>query len=225
MFSFLILFSAITSLAILLRRLPAQNIFAAAALVLVISGALEIISAKTGIPFGRLFFHRSFGVKLFGILPWPLPFIWRVVLLNGRAVAELILRQMRDGKYYGYWLLGLSFVLAAFLFFNFAWYELHIRADWTPQKIGSGMAGVFNRISAMPLFFPVITLWLIDKKSQKFKTDFSSLLIWSLLNLYFSAAAFLNHFFPMAAFIFSISIFAALLALKSKPLTVAEQSP
>jgi hypothetical protein len=221
---FLIFAGAITSLVILLRRLPLQNIFALSVIVLVISSALEIASARTGIPFGKIFFHRDFGEKLFKVLPWPLPLLWLVVLLNGRAVAELILRRMREDKFYGYWLLGLSSVLAAFLFFNFAWHELYIRGDWTPQKIGSGMAGVFKRGSAMPLFFLVMTCWVIDKKSQKINLSFTPLIIWLLLNLYFIAAALLHHAFLMSAFIFSIAAFSSVLALQSKTSIRSEQS-
>src|SRR5947209_5694817 len=109
---FILIFAAIFSVAILLRRLPLQNVIALALLIAVISGAGEILATLAGFP-SVLFSHDA---KLFGIVPWPMPLLWMVLILNARALAKKILQRWRAGKKNGFELLIVASLLAAALF-------------------------------------------------------------------------------------------------------------
>jgi uncharacterized membrane protein len=67
------------------------------------------------VPFGPIAYSEAFGEKLFTVLPWPVPFLWIVVVVNGRGVARLIMRPWRKTNYYGFWVIGLTCVLAVLL--------------------------------------------------------------------------------------------------------------
>jgi len=113
MISLLILLAAVASLLTFVRRLPAQNLVAIAALILLASGGVEVLAWKTNFPFRT--FQKYEVVFLFGIVPWPAPALWMVFLLNARSLAQFLLRSRRQSTSYGFWLLGsLSFLTAAF---------------------------------------------------------------------------------------------------------------
>src|SRR5579863_8091620 len=86
----LILFASVTSLLMLARNLPAQNVLAVAAIVAMISGVIEGVGAKFGTPFGQFIYGVEDGPKLFRLLPWFVPLIWIVIVINARGVARLI---------------------------------------------------------------------------------------------------------------------------------------
>jgi hypothetical protein len=214
MFHLLIVSSAIVSLAIYGRRLPWQNVVAIAAIVLGGTGLLEIVNARSGIPLGKIVFLPPFGAKLFGVLPWPLPIIWLVVLLNSRSVSELILKSWRENPNYGLWLLALSSVLAGFLLFNFQWHGLEIRHDWAFPKKGNGSAllALNARFLLTPVWHILLTVWLINKNPNRPKLDLYPLSVWLLLDLYFGAAALIHRHFIVGSFVLIIGFLIAVLA-------------
>src|SRR5437762_11249565 len=83
------LLAAATSLTGLARRLPEQNVFMAAMLIVAISFGIAIIAEKTGVPFGPRIYTAALGEKILGI-PWPIPLFWLAVTVNGRGVSRLI---------------------------------------------------------------------------------------------------------------------------------------
>jgi putative membrane protein len=94
------------------RELPLQNVLACAGLIAVLSGVIEIIAVKTGIPFGSFIYTENLGYRLFHLLPWPVPLFWIIILLNSRSFARLILRRSRERKNNGLWVIALAAVLA-----------------------------------------------------------------------------------------------------------------
>src|SRR5205823_10968968 len=89
---------AATSLTGLARRLPEQNVFMAAALIVAISFAIAGLAEKTGVPFGPRIYTDALGARILGV-PWPIPLVWLVVIVNGRGVARLIMRPWRKTTY------------------------------------------------------------------------------------------------------------------------------
>ena len=96
------------TLVALTRQLPAQNVLLAAFVIAFIGGVAHSVGAKSGIPFGPFMFGPDAGQKLFGTLPWAMPLLWVVAVLNSRGVARLILRPWRKIHAYGFWLIGLT---------------------------------------------------------------------------------------------------------------------
>src|SRR5215813_10396196 len=88
----LYLLAAVSCLIALNRRLPLQSVLAAAAIIGVLSTAIEIFSLRTGIPFGSRRFTEHLGDRWFGILPWPLPLLWITVIISSRGIARLVMR-------------------------------------------------------------------------------------------------------------------------------------
>src|SRR5437899_7727823 len=108
------LLAAATSLLGLARRLPEQNVFMAAMLIAAISFTIAIVAEKTRVPFGPRGYTDALGGKISGV-PWPMPLLWLVVIVNSRGVARLILRPWRKTTYYGFWVIGLASLLAVLL--------------------------------------------------------------------------------------------------------------
>src|SRR5438477_4598183 len=108
------LLAAATSLLGLARRLPGQNVLMATTLIAAISFIIAVVAEKTRVPFGPRAYTDALGGKILGV-PWPLPLLWLVVIVNARGVARLILRPWRKTTYYGFWVIGLASLLAVLL--------------------------------------------------------------------------------------------------------------
>ena len=114
----LLLLAVISTLTALTRRLPAQNVMLAALIIAFIGSAVHAVGAKSGIPFGPFMFGPDAGQKIFSTLPWTVPLLWVVAVLNSRGVARLILRPWRKIRAYGFWLIGLTALFT--MLFNWA---------------------------------------------------------------------------------------------------------
>src|SRR6185436_17191420 len=95
----------------LARRLPEQNLFMAAVLSATLSFTLALVGEKTRVTFGPRSYTAALGDKIFGV-PWPMPLLWTVIIINSRGVARLIMRPWRKTTYYGFWVIGLACLLA-----------------------------------------------------------------------------------------------------------------
>jgi hypothetical protein len=204
MFFLLIVSAALASLVILGRRLPVQNVVTISTIVLGVSGLLELVNARTGIPFGKVIFRDSFGGKIFGVLPWTMPLLWLIAILNGRGSAQLILRPWRTGKNYGWWLLGLGALLTTILLFDFHIYAKEIRHYFGIDRKSENSVGLvfITRFAATLLLLLLTTGWFINKKPVEEKLHFYPLILWGLTNSYFAIAAFIHHSFTTATLMF-----------------------
>jgi len=177
-----LLLSAIaTTLFSLSQSLPVQNLLTIAALVGFLSSLAEIINLKTHFPFGHRVWTGNLGPQLFHLLPWPIPLIWIVVILNSRGVAAFLLRPWRALRNYGLLSLALTALLTAvfdlglehFAAANHLW-------TWPGSKIApwSNFPGC-ALVSAVILV--IITPWLIIKKPAPPPPDYHPLIVWFLL--------------------------------------------
>src|SRR5712671_638623 len=105
------LMTAATSVVGLARRLPEQNIVVSAALIGLISLGICLVGERTGVPFGPRAYLSPLGAKILGV-PWSIPLLWLVVVINARGVARLIMRPWRKTTYYGFHVIGLACLLA-----------------------------------------------------------------------------------------------------------------
>ena len=135
----LIVLTAAASILTMNRQLPLQNVLTAAAIAAFIGSVAHGLSAipNLSLPFGPVAFDSGAGPKVFDFLPWTIPFLWIVAILNSRGVARLILRPWRKTKNYGFWLIGITALLAVAFDGALEPYARHVKHlwIWQPTKI------------------------------------------------------------------------------------------
>ena len=146
-----IVLATAASIAALNRQLPLQNVLSAAGIIALIGGVAHGLSANPNLslPFGPIVFNPSAGAKIFDSLPWTVPLLWIIAIFNARGVSRLILRPWRKVKNYGFWLIGLTAVLAVAFDMALEPFARHVKHFWIwqPTKIS------FTWQGATPLNF------------------------------------------------------------------------
>ena len=195
----LVTLAAAASIAALNRQLPLQNVLLAAAITALIGGVAPGFSAnlELAIPFGPLFFTASSGQKIFNSIPWTIPLLWIVAVFNARGVVRLILRPWRKTKNYGWWVIGLTALLA--LAFDFALEPFAVRVKhlwiWHPTRIpitwqGASPMDFLGWFFVTLLILAFITPSLIKKQpGSSGKPDFHPLILWLGALLLFAAGS------------------------------------
>ena len=196
------LLAAATSLVGLARRLPEQNMLMSATLIMAISAGIAAIAEKTGIPFGPRTYTDTLGAKILGV-PWSIPLLWLVVIVNGRGVARLIVRPRRKTTYYGFRVIGLACLLAVLFDAGLEPFATRVKHYWFWET----RANVLNWYSApwansLGWFVAALAIlgfttpWLINKQPVKQPTDYHPLVIWLLVNSYFATGNAVLHLWP-----------------------------
>jgi len=193
----LLLISATAStLTSLWRRLPGQNVLLAAAIIAVLGGAVQTLGVLASIPFGPFIYTGSAGAQLFHTLPWTIPLLWVVVILNSRGVARLMMRPWRKMRTYGFWVIGLTAVLSVIFDLGlepfatrvrhfWLWDQTRLPLDWYGAPI-TNFAGWF--VTAL-MIMAFVSPSLVNKQpSRKSWPNFHPLFVWALLNLLFVAS-------------------------------------
>jgi len=202
--------AAVASVAALHRQLPLQNVLPAALITALIGGVAHGLSSNQNlsIPFGPVVFNPAIGAKIFNAIPWTIPLLWIVAIFNARGVARLILRPWRKVKNYGFWLLGLTCVLAVafdFALEPFAWHVKHFWL-WQPTKItvtwqGATLLNFIGWAFVSLLIMLFATPSLIKKQPGNPSTpDFHPLILWlGALLLFAVGSAGVGLWWPVAA--------------------------
>jgi len=182
----------ITALA---QRLPLQNVLLAVFLIAVLGGAVHALGVITGMPFGPFEFGAGLGPLVFKTLPWAVPLIWILAVLNSRGVARLILRPWRKINAYGFWLIGVTALLT--LLFDFALEPFASRVKdywlWTPTKFpvtwqGTPLSNFLAWAAVSVLISVVVAPALINKQPGKRNApDFHPFAVWLSAVLVFGA--------------------------------------
>src|ERR1051325_8359695 len=182
------LFSTLLALG---RRLPAQNVLMTAILVFGLATGLMAIAALTGVPLGPFVYTANSGDKLFNVVPWPIPLLWILVLINGRGVARLVMRPWRKTNYYGFWVIGLTCLFAVVFDFGLEPFAVHLRGLWVWMASKAALSYYtapwvnFLGWFIIPLAILSFSIpWLINKQPVKQAMDYHPLTMWLLLNLY-----------------------------------------
>jgi len=216
----LLVLCAATTLAALVRHLPAQNVMLASIIILFLLGVVETLGAATGIPFGPRVYTGRVGQELFHPLPWAIPVVWLVAMLNARGVARLILRRWRRAKNYGWWLIGLTGLLV--VFFDFALEPFATQHEhywsWSASRAptvwnGTPWVNFVGRATTTLLILAFVTPAFIQKRpGQPSPPDFHPLLVWALCNLLFATGVFLEGLRTAAATILVLNLAIVVLA-------------
>lgn len=181
-----IVVAAASTLAAAWRRLPMQNVLLAALGIAVIGGGFSALGARTDLPFGPFVWTSGIGLVLFKTLPWAMPLIWVVVILNSRGVARLVLRPWRKTKAYGFRLIGLTALLVLLFDVALEPYASQVKHFWlwlpTAWPLTWQGASVMNflawaLITVLILLFVTPAL-IVKKPRTKSGPDFHPLCLW-----------------------------------------------
>jgi putative membrane protein len=204
------------------KQLAMQNVLLAVSVIALIGGAISALGAISGIPFGPFTFTSELGPKIFHKLPWAIPLIWVVTILNSRGVARLILRPWRKTKTYGFWLMGLSAVLVMLFVLALDPFASRIKHYWfwTPVKFpltwqGAPLVDFLSWGIVTLLILAFVTPALIGKRLSKHSTpDFHPLCVWLGGILIFGIACAQNGLWPAAAVDAAIGIVTIIFAVR-----------
>jgi uncharacterized membrane protein len=218
----LVSLAAVSTVFALSRQLPWQNVLGATLIIAVAGGGVQALGVKTGIPFGPFLFMAAAGPKLFDTVPWAVPLVWVVVLLNARGVGRLILRPWRKTKAYGFWLIGLTAILATLFDLAFDPFASSVKHywRWEPTRLPLTWcdAPVINFLSwagVTLLILAIVTPLLIHKRLRKRSTpDYHPLGVWLGALLLFGAAAVLSQQWPAVAVDAAIFVVTAIFAFR-----------
>ena len=188
------------------RRLPAQNVLMTAVLVLGLATGFMAIAALTGVPLGPFVYTPHLGEKLFGVVPWPIPLIWVLVIINGRGVARLVMRPWRKTNYYGFWVIGLTCLFAVIFDATLEPFAVHVKGLWVWMASKTALSYYtapwvnFLGWFIIPLAILSFSIpWLINKQPVKQAMDYHPLIMWLLLNLYLITGNALQMRWPAVA--------------------------
>lgn len=196
-----VLFLALgTTLISLCGQLPVQNVLLAAVIIGVVAGGIQLVGAVTGIPFGPVVYSQDSGPKLFNSMSWAIPFLWIVAILNARGVARLIMRPWRKLRIYGYWVIGLTVVLALLFDTGLEPYATHLKHFWFwhPTKLsidwyGTPLSNFLGWLLTALLVLAFSTPSLMKKKPSKSILNYHPLIAWNSINVLFTAASLSQH--------------------------------
>ena len=184
----MILLAATASVTALVRQLPLQSVLFAALVTALIGGAAHGLSADPGIaiPFGPVTFNPQAGPKLFNSVPWTVPLLWVIAIFNSRGVARLVLRPWRKVKNYGFWLFGMTAVLAVAFDFALEPFAAGVRHlwRWQPTKIhvtwqGASPLDFIGWLFVSLLILAIIMPYLIRKQpGNPSAPDYAPLVLW-----------------------------------------------
>src|ERR1051326_329116 len=204
--AWLLVLATSSTLLALGRRLPLQNVIATAGVIVLISGAVISLASVSGIPFGPVHYTIYLGDKILNVLPWPIPLGWVFVIVNGRGVARLIMRPWRKTNFYGFWVMGITCLLAVILDLGLEPFAVYVKDYWlwlTPKWVpawytapwvnflGWFVTGLAVLIFAMP--------WLINKQPVKQPVDYQPLVLWLMFNLWVCVGKAMHHLWPAVA--------------------------
>jgi len=217
----LLLLATANTITALARQLPLQNVLLATAIIAVIGGAVLALGVTTGIPFGPFLFGGDAGPQIYRTLPWWLPLIWAVAILNSRGVARLIVRPWRKIRNYGFWLIGLTALLV--VGFDFTLDPFATRVGhywlWLPTKFPATWQGAplvnflsWGAVSLLILAF--VTPVLINKNPVRRPPDYHPLAVWLGAVLWFGAASAQHGIWPAMVLDGTVGVVVAAFAIR-----------
>jgi uncharacterized membrane protein len=217
----LILLATVSTITALARQLPLQNVLFAAFVIALMGGAVHALGVTMGIPFGPFLFMPDAGPQLFKTLPWAMPLIWVVAVLNSRGVVRLILRPWRKIRSYGFWLIGLTAALT--MLFDLAFDPFASRVKhywlWMPTKFpvtwqGAPLVNFLSWAAVALLMLMLVTPALINKNPLRRVPDFHPLAVWLGAFLLFGIVSAEHGMWLPVALDAAIAVLAATFAIR-----------
>jgi uncharacterized membrane protein len=175
---------------VLCRRLPVQNVVGGSLALLGLSTLWCALSARNGVPLGQVEYSTRLGLRLIGLVPLTLPFLWVGLLLTGRETARLMLRPLRRDRFYGYYLLLVSSVLLALVEVALEPYATQVVGWWAwPEATlwqGLPWGTLVAWLLSAAFMLMMATPWLVPKRPIPTTPTLHSPAIWLGLAVWFT---------------------------------------
>lgn len=189
--SLLPVFALATTLLGLACRLPLHNVVMAGLTISFLATIILAVGVTTGTPFGPIVYSDVMGERLFGVVPWPLPLLWVVLVINARGVGRLVMRPWRKTNFYGFWVIGIACLLITSFAFGFEPFAVKVK-DYYLWQTAPSAAGWFRVpwVDFLGWFLAALAItamsipWLINKHPVKQPMDYQPLIVWMLVNLW-----------------------------------------
>jgi uncharacterized membrane protein len=156
------------------------------------SAAILACAATSGVPFGHRGYNEKIGVLLLGKVPLGTAFWWVAIVLASRETARLVLMPWRRSKQYGYVVIGLAAVLAAFIDLSWEPFATQVRGLWTWQGTEAGAnwysapwLNSLGWVASVALMLGFTTPWMITKRPGLPSLRPHAAAVWGLVNLHF----------------------------------------
>ncbi len=223
---FFLVVAAGSTLVSLARELPVQNVMLAFVVITLIAGGIATAGAIAGVPFGPISYTDRIGQDLFHPLPWTIPLLWLVLVLNARGTARLLLRRWRHSPVYGYWLIGIATLLVLAFDIGFEPIATHVTHYWIwqPAKTSfvwygapwSNFAGwILTTLLLLAFALPA----LINKKPGTHPPVWHPLVVWTILHALVATAAFAGKQMTLGVFVVAIAVVIILAVVMSVRIT------
>lgn len=213
--------AALTTLTGLGQRLPLQNVLTIATVMAGLSFGAESLNARTSIPFGPRHFTDMLGDKPEDEVPWIIPLIWIVAIINARGIIRLALRPWRKTTYYGFWVIGWTAAAVAAFSFGLEPFATHAKRYWfwgdtrLPfSYYGSALIIFLSTAGVTIAILAFATPWLINKQPVKQPPDYHPLAIWLSLHVLFLGSHIAGGRFLAALATLGVSVPMAILAIR-----------
>ncbi len=213
--------AAAGTLAALWRQLPLQNVLLAAFGIAAIGGGFSALGARTDLPFGPFVFTSGIGPLMFRTLPWAIPLVWVVIVLNSRGVARLILRPWRKTKAYGFRVIGITALLVLLFDVAFEPFASQVKHFWlwlpTAWPLTWQGASAMNFLAwaliAVLILLFVTPALVVKKPRAKSRPDFFPLVLWLGTLLLFGIGCAVKGIWPPVFVDAAIGIGVAIFAI------------
>lgn len=182
-----IIAAVLASIAALAPLLAWTNVVLAAVLAFAIAGIAHAINSVMGLPLGHTEFTAAAGPKLFGLVPWWLPWLWACIALTARGVARLFLHSARAHSHHGFHVLGLAVLIATLTTLGLEAFATRSAGFWTPRS--SAILNVSGSLALHAIIQFAATALLIDKFPRQRSRNFRPLLVWIILVTFLAASA------------------------------------
>jgi uncharacterized membrane protein len=217
----LILTTTTSLLASLSRQLPFQNVFLGAIVIGLTGGVAQTIGILSGFPFASPAYTGEAGPRIFGVLPWAIPFIWVIAILASRGLARLILTSWRSTPFYGFWMMGLTALLSLMLDLGLEPFATRVHHYWMwrhPKDsftwYGTPPANFVTWFLTSLAISALCTPLLINKKPVTPQPEYQPLIVGILLNLLFATGAFMRQLWMAAGFSVLAVVLVTILAVR-----------
>lgn len=183
--------ASLCALAALAQRLPWQNVFAVAFIVVFFAGAAGLCGAVSGIPFGAVEYTERAEPKLFEKLPAMLPLWWLAIVVASREAGRLAVLPLRRHRNYGLFILAAAALLVVALDLSLEAFGVKVHGAWqwraaTPAPAWPAAPAVNFAgwaITAL-IMLAFCGPWLITKRPIQPRPVAHGALAWGLLNGY-----------------------------------------
>ncbi len=175
------------------RVLPWQNILAMAAIMGVFGYSVMAVCVRTGLPFGPLVFLDADANPLFDAVPWWIPALWVVLVVNARGVARLTLFRWRTSQNFGLLVIGATCLLVVLLVLGLEPVATQTKRYWvwTAGKsaiswswYGTPIANFLSWGICTLVLLIATVVWSINKRPVPVVPYFQPLAVWGLLTIW-----------------------------------------